>query len=81
METALRQEQSNAMTATLSMVTAATPTALLETTTGVQQPLLTSILSPLFALRHAPRAIMLNLPHLLVQLATSAARPAPTFLS
>ncbi len=66
------------MTATTSTVTAATPTAQLATTTVVLHRLLTSILSPRFALRRAPMAIMLTPQLLLVQLATSAAEPAPT---
>ena len=39
-ETPSLQEQSNAMTATMLTVMAATPTALLATITGAQQPLL-----------------------------------------
>jgi len=77
-ETPLSQEQNNAMTVTMSMVTAATPTALVVTITIVQHRRLTSILSPQFALLRVPMAIMLILQFLLVQVATSAAQPAPT---
>ena len=49
METALRQEQSNAMTATMLTVMAAMPTALLATTIVVQYHRLTGIQSQLSA--------------------------------
>ena len=68
----------NAMTVTLSTVTAATPTALLETTTGVQQPLLTGIQSQLSA---RPLVLLATTQTRLcsaVQLVCSVARPAPT---
>ena len=81
METPLSQEQNNVMTETLSMVTAATPTAPLATITVAQHPLLTRTQSRPSAQQLALLDNTQTQLYSAVQLACSAARPAPTLLT